>query len=212
MPSTRADGRRGRPSAARIAAVPVLVLALGACAPAALLVTADVIHDRRTVGTVIDDESIELRITDAIYGEGDPADGQHVRAISYNRIVLLIGEVESEDVKLAVAERAATIPDVRRIVNELTIGEPSSFARRTQDKLISSRVKTALLGVDVPGFAPQRVKVVTARANVYLMGLLTRSEAARVTNRVARVPGVASVVRIFEYLPEAPPEEPTSES
>ncbi|MEM9301180.1 MAG: BON domain-containing protein [Pseudomonadota bacterium] len=187
----------------RLLALLLLLPALQGCAALAALYSVNAVHDRRTFGTVVDDDAMAVRVTDAIHrGEDGPGDGNHVRAVSYNRTVLLVGEVESEAVSELAEERAKRVPKVVRVVNELEVTEPRSLGRRSRDSLLTARVKTALIGVDVPGFTPQRVKVVSVDGSVYLMGLLTEAEADRIAERVARVRGVKEVIRIIEFIPE----------
>ena len=193
---------RWKAEARRAALLALLALSLSGCAAVAVVTGANAVHDRRTVGTVLDDESIEFRTYDAIHRDDGPGKGNHVRVVSYNRVVLLAGEVRSEADKTAIEEAASEVPDIRRIVNELAITDARGIGRRSRDTILTGQIKAALLGVDLPGFAPQRVKVVSIRGIAYLMGLLTEAEAELVAERVATVRGVRSVVKVFEYMVE----------
>lgn len=179
-----------------------LVLALGGCA--AVLVggavgTALVITDRRTSGTQLEDQAIELkaltRIREVIGERGQ------VSVTSYNRMVLLSGEVASESDRNAVEQAIARIENVRSTVNELAVMGASSLAVRSNDALLTSKVKATF--VDAKDVQANVFKVVTERGTVYLLGRVTEREAARATELARSVPGVRKVVRLFELISEA---------
>lgn len=158
-----------------------------------------VAHDRRTTGTVVDDQTIELKIYDALNQKLPP--GNRVSTTSYNGAVLLTGEVVSE----AVRQRAETIarsvvPPVREVYNELTVGSPKSFSSLSNDGLLTAKVKTALFQIRIQDFDPSRVKVVTERSVVYLLGLVRPNEADAAANVASQVSGVRQVVTLFEYI------------
>jgi osmotically-inducible protein OsmY len=176
---------------------------LGACAPlllgGAFVGGGLVATDRRTSGTQVEDQSIEIksgkRISDAIGDRG------HVNVTSYNRLVLITGEVPSEADKSAVERSIATIENVKSIVNELAIGAPSSIGTRSNDTLISSKVKASL--VDAKDLQVNAFKVVTERGNVYLMGRVTEREANRSAEVARGVSGVMKVVKVFDIVSES---------
>jgi len=156
------------------------------------------LNDRRTSGTQLDDQAIELksggRIRDAI------GDNGHVIVTSYNRIVLLSGEVPSESDKAAAAKAVAGIENVTNVVNELLVGPNSTLSTRSSDTLITTRVKSAL--IDAKDIQASAIKVITERGIVYLMGRVTEREAARAAD-IARVQSsVLKVVRVFEIITE----------
>lgn len=158
-----------------------------------------VAHDRRTTGTVMDDQTIELKLYDALNQQLPP--GNHINATSYNGSVLLSGEVVSELAR----RQAETIvrdidPPVREVYNELVIGPPSALSSRSNDALLTTRVKTAFFQINIPDFDPTRVKVVTEREVVYLIGLVRPNEADAVANVASQVSGVRQVVTLFEYI------------
>ncbi len=175
---------------------------LSACAPlvvgGAVVTAVTVAHDRRSAGRVVDDKIIQAKTQKAIYSA--LKDSKHVKVDVYNGVVLLTGEVLSAEDKRRAEDAAASIAGVRKVVNELRIGYPTRVKQRLKDASITSRVKTALLKIDLPDFDPTRVKVTTVDGTVYLMGLVTRKEAAAVTERVRRMKGVKKVVTVFEYL------------
>ena len=161
-----------------------------------------VAHDRRTTGTVVDDQTIELKLYDALNQQLPP--GNHINTTSYNGAVLLTGEVVSEAVRQQAEQIARNLgePRVREVYNELAVGPPSSLSVQSNDALITSKVKTALLQItNIPGFDPSRVKVVTDRGVVHLMGLVKRQEADAAADKASQVGGVNQVVTLFEYIP-----------
>lgn len=166
-------------------------VAVGGAAGGAVL-----IGDRRTVGTITEDQGIELKTARRIDEKlGDKA---HVNATSYNRIVLLTGEVPDQAAKDAAENIARSVENVRNVVNELSFGPPSTFPARTSDSYITSKVKARI--VDANKFNPLYVKVVTEVGVVYLLGLVHKREAADATEIARTTGGVSKVVRVFEFL------------
>lgn len=158
-----------------------------------------VAHDRRTTGTIMDDQNIVLNLYTAL-NEGLPP-GNRINIDSYNRTVLLTGEVVSEPVRQRAEHIALNIePPVRRVHNELVVGSPRSLSDRGGDTLLGTQVKTALFQVRIPDFDPSRVKVVAENGVVYLLGLMRRNEADAVANAASRVNGVRQVVTLFEII------------
>jgi osmotically-inducible protein OsmY len=165
----------------------------GAMVGGSLMVT-----DRRTSGTQIEDQAIELkangRATELL---GDRA---RVGATSYNRQVLLTGEVASEADKAALAQTVSRIENVRSIFNEVAVAGSPSLTARANDALVSTRVKATL--VDAKDLSANAFKVVTERGTVYLMGVVTEREATRASDLTRTVGGVQKVVRLFEIVTE----------
>src|SRR5689334_11547608 len=174
---------------------------LAGCAP--LLIagaaggTALVVADRRSTGAQVDDEAIELKIANNI-GQGY-GDRVHVNATSYNGIVLLTGEVPSQDLVGTIGEIARTTAKVRRVHNELTVGPVADLGSRSNDTYITSKVKTRFVEASKQ-FSATHVKVVTERQVVYLMGLVRRDEGDAAGQIAATTSGVARVVKLFEYI------------
>ncbi len=163
--------------------------------------SATAVHDRRTVGTFIDDEGIELKARLAIFDDSELNSQIHINIISINGVVLLVGQAPTEATRLKAAELVATVPKVRLIHNEMTIAAPNSFMTRSSDSLITAKVKTKMFSIkEYDNFDPTRVKIVTENGIVYLMGILTHSEADAVTNAARQVGGVQKIVKLFEYL------------
>ena len=155
-------------------------------------------QDRRTTGTIVDDGIIELKVRAAIQADETLANQTHVNVTSFNGIVLLTGEAPGESLRSRVVEIARGIPKVRSVQSEIALQAPSSLLARTGDSVVTGKVKAALLANDaLRGF---RVKVVTERGTVYLMGLLRQAEANRATDIARRVAGVQRVVKVLEYI------------
>ena len=156
-------------------------------------------NDRRTSGTQIDDETIELKAVsrvNAVLGERG-----HVNITSYNRSVLITGEVPAEADRAKVEQTVAGVESVRSTTNELAVGFSSSISTRSSDTILTSKVKAAFL--DARDLQSNAFKVVTERSTVYLLGRVTEREAGRAADVARAVGGVAKVVRVFEVISEA---------
>ena len=163
----------------------------GAAAGAALVAT-----DRRTSGIQLEDEGIELRagsrLRDAL---GDSA---HINVNSYNRLVLLTGEVPNEQAKQRAEQVVSRVENVRSIVNELGVMGASTLTQRSSDVLVTGKVKASI--VDAADLQINAFKVITERGTVYLMGRVTQREADKATQIARGVGGVQRVVRVFEPI------------
>jgi osmotically-inducible protein OsmY len=176
-------------------AVPLLSGCLGAAA-VGVGAGALVLTDRRTSDTYIADEAIEIRAGNRInerYGES-----AHVNVTSYNRAVLLTGEVPDAAAKAEVERIVAAVPNVKAISNELLVAGVSTFGARSNDTYITSKVKARF--IDYGKFAPYHVKVVTEAGAVYLLGLVTAQEANDAVEVARTTGGVLKVVRVFETI------------
>ena len=177
------------------------LLTLTGCGSLLAKMDADTIEDppdERTLGQMIEDESIENKAIVNIHAADEAFDDAHLVVVSYNGYVLLAGQVQSEALKARATEVVRDVSGVRRIYNELEIAAPSSSMTRTSDAWITAKVKSWLLGSgDIEG---SKVKVVTEDGVVYLMGLVTREEAERISDTAAGLSGVQRVVRLFELL------------
>ena len=154
--------------------------------------------DRRTSGAQLEDEGIELRAANRLnelLGERG-----HVNVTSFNRRVLITGEVPSEQDRQRVEQAVAQVENVRAVVNDLAVMPNSSLGQRSNDAWITGQVRAGI--VDARDLSSSAFKVVTERGVVYLMGLVTQREAARVTDIARGVSGVAKVVRVFEIVSE----------
>ena len=155
-----------------------------------------VAQDRRTVGTMTEDEGIENKASSRIGHRFK--DGIHVNVTSYNRMVLLTGEVPDAATKTEIERITRGVENVRGVYNELAIAGVSSYAVRTNDSVITSKVKGRF--VDAGKFSALHVKVVTENSIVYLMGLVKKQEGQEATEITRTTSGVQKVVRLFEYL------------
>lgn len=162
--------------------------------------TAVVAHDRRTTGTVVEDQAIELKVYDRLGQNQGFKDNSKINVTSYNKVVLLTGQANSQELKRQAEELASSVEQVRRVVNEIEIGSSASFGEHTRDIALTTEVKLRISNIDLPNFDSLRVKVVTERGAVFLMGLLTKDEAHAVTEVVRYVSGVRRVVKVFEYI------------
>ena len=165
----------------------------GAAATGALVAT-----DRRTSGAQLEDEGIELRADSRI--RSNVGTRVRVNVTSYNRQVLLTGEVPNEQDKQLVQQIVSRVENVNSVVNELAILSSPSLAERSSDLLITGRVKAQLL--DARDLYSNAFKVVTERGTTYLMGRVTQREADRATAITRSTPGVQKVIRIFEIISE----------
>ena len=154
------------------------------------------VQDRRTSGAIVEDESIEAKAFDRISTQFK--DNVHVSVTSYNRNVLITGEVPDSDTKAQVERVVANIRNVAKIYNELVIGPNSSLTDRSNDALITSNVKLRFVGDK--RFSTNSIKVVTENNIVYLMGIVKHSEGQAASEVASGSQGVKSVVTLFEYV------------
>lgn len=171
-----------------------LPLVAGGMAGGALLAT-----DRRTSGTQLEDEGIELRAMNRI--RSNIGDRVHVNLTSYNRQVLLTGEVPSAQDKAAVELIAQQVENVSGVINDLAVASATTLGQRSSDTLVTGRVKAAL--IDARDLQFNTFKVVTERGVVYLLGRVTQREADRATAVARSTTDVQKVVRVFEIISEA---------
>lgn len=159
---------------------------------------AAVAHDQRTVGTVIEDQAIELKAASAIRGDKELDAQSHINVTSYNGTVLLSGETPGDALRKRAEELVSRIEKVKKVHNELLVAAPSSVISRSSDTLITTKIKSQM--VATKDFDPTRVKVVTENGVVYMLGLVQRAEADVATDIAGRTGGVQRVVKLFEYL------------
>lgn len=158
--------------------------------------------DRRTNAAMLEDEGIELSAQNRISENFKQySDTMHLNVISYNRNVLITGEVPSEEVKSGIEKFVKDTQNVRNVTNELVIAEPTSYGSRSNDTLITSKVKSRF--IEARKFQPNWVKVVTENKVVYLVGIVNHKEAADAADIAAYTSGVDKVVKVFEYTDEA---------
>ncbi len=153
--------------------------------------------DRRTSGIYVEDENIELKALKSI--ETNLGSTVHVNVTSYNRNVLLTGEVPTAEAKNKAETIVKAITNIRGITNELIVGEKSSISSRSNDAYLPSKVKTQF--VTENKFSANYVKVITENNVVYLLGIVTKSEADAAAEIASNTSGVRKVVKLFEYQP-----------
>lgn len=167
-------------------------LIIGGAATAAVAMS----EDRRSSGVFVDDENNENRALLKVKSRfGSQV---HVNITSYNRQVLITGEAASEDVKRGVEEEVSSVPGIKRIFNEMSVGPQAGVIAVSNDARLTTVVKTRFL--EANRFQANHVKVVTEANVVYLMGIVKRSEADAAAQLASTTSGVARVVRLFEYL------------
>jgi osmotically-inducible protein OsmY len=153
---------------------------------------------RRSVGTMIDDTSIETTVKVNIDAADPALKSSHINVVSFNGVVLLVGQVPSQDLKNLATRVATSSTRVKTVHNELEIAGATTFLSRSNDAWLSTKLKTVMLAnKEISGF---RTKVVTENGIVYLMGLVTQDEANKTVELVSSASGVTKVVRAFEYI------------
>jgi len=153
----------------------------------------------RSIGNKIDDQFLEPKVAQDV-SRGHPdltSPTSHITVTAYNGVVLLAGQTPRAELKTKAGQIASSVQGVKKVHNELQVLQPNSLAARSNDTLLTTRIKTQMLAdTSVPG---SRIKVVTENGIVYLLGLVTRAEATSATNLVQGVSGVQKIVRLFEY-------------
>ena len=159
--------------------------------------TASVATDARTAGTMLDDETIELKAVKYLTDNKELFDQTHVNFTSYNNIVLVTGEAPTQALRDQVIKMVQGIQKVRKVYDEITLSAPSSMVSRSSDTLITGKVKTQLFSIK--DFPAGKIKVVTEKGVVYLLGLVSQKDADTATDVARKVGGVQRVVKLFEY-------------
>lgn len=152
-------------------------------------------EDRRSTGTYVDDQGIEIKAGNRV---SEKYRDVHVNVTSFNRVVLLTGEATDAATKADIGAMVQGVPGVRMVQNEIAVGPASSLSARSNDTYITSKVKTRF--IDQGKFQVNHVKVVAEASVVYLMGLVKRAEAKNAGEIAATTGGVARVVQIFEFI------------
>jgi osmotically-inducible protein OsmY len=191
--------RLSRPLSTLIAAA-ALCTSLAGCAPllvgGAAVGGAMVVTDRRSSGVQLEDETIELKAGQRIRSVA--GERSHVNVTSYQRQVLLTGEVYNEADKAAIEAAIGKIDGVKSVVNDLAVMWPSSTSERSRDLLLVGKIKATF--VDAAGLASNAFTVVAERGVVYLMGRVTEEEATRAIELARAVPGTVKVVRLVDVI------------
>ena len=202
MTRTNSNGCIGARTTHSAWALVLVAAQLAGCAPllvgGAMVGGTMVAIDRRTTGTQVDDQSIEVKAANRVKeAVGDRA---HVNVTSYNRTVLLTGEAINDADKASIEQAVQRIENVRSTVNEVAVTIPSAMSTRSNDALLTGKVKATF--IDAKDLQVNAFKVVTERGNVYLMGRVTEREATRATDLARTVSGVQKVVRVFDIVTE----------
>lgn len=153
--------------------------------------------NKRTFGTYVEDQNIEVKIKANLLNADERYNDAHLSIFSYNRIVLLTGQVPSQDLLDRATRIAEKVRLVRKVHNEMAVAEPTSLADRVNDSWITTKINAHMLATK--DFPASRVQVLTEAGVVYLMGLLTENEANWAVDIVRQVYGVKKIVKIIEY-------------
>lgn len=179
----------------------LIVTSLQGCAPvlvAGAATGALVAHDRRSAGTILDDQTSERKINSAIQQDTKLMKNSRIKAIVFNGVALLVGQVPSEQHRKRAAAHARQNMKVKQVNNEIKITEAIGLKVQNNDIAITFKAKSSLLSTK--GVSSAYVKVISERGVVYLMGLVTREEGDVAAKTVQRVKGVQGIVKVFEYI------------
>ena len=201
-PITSTPARVGR--GAYLAALSIIALmTLCGCTAAVVggvVVATVVATDKRSTGTVIDDQTIEFAVIDHLHNDPGIGPEDHIKVEVYEAVVLLVGEVEEPATRQLASQIASGVENVERVVNELEVAPEADTGERLENAWLTTKVNSALLTENpVPGLDTTRIKVVSSRNNVYLMGLVTREEGKAVAEVARNVSGVEKVIKVFSY-------------
>ncbi|WP_404342487.1 division/outer membrane stress-associated lipid-binding lipoprotein [Pseudoalteromonas mariniglutinosa] len=177
------------------------ILLLQGCAAAVVAGTAGAVtaaHDRRTIGAQIDDNNIEIKSALALSEIPRLEKYANLDTISVNGIVLLIGQVANQEMKMQAQQAIENVNGIRKIHNQIRIGSNISITTKTHDSWLTSKVKAQLL--TAKNISSNNIKVVTENSEVFLMGLVSDAEAAIAVELARNVSGVERVIKVFEYL------------
>jgi len=189
-----------------LAAVFVVSLCAGMLQGCAAFVVAGVatgasmVHDRRPASVVLADDTIEIQAMNLLHEHPEIAAESNISINSYNLVTLLTGQARTREISERFAGLVANLPKVQKVINEVSIGPNLSLTETSKDLYLASSCKLALTNIGISGFDPLRVHVVVSAGKVYLLGLVTKEEAAAVVEKVRYVSGVVQVVKLFEYI------------
>lgn len=173
---------------------------LSGCIPAALVVGATaggaVIYDKRGMETIAQDQESEKVAGHRLSKSPDLKQGTHIVVATFDHVLLLVGQTSTEEQKSIAYQLVSGVKNIARVYNEITVQKPTGEWQRSHDAWITTKIKTELLAT--PGLHSTEIKVVTENSVVYLMGILSPSQADSATNIARRIDGVHKVVRVFE--------------
>ena len=177
------------------------VLAVHGCGPIVLVGAASgaiMANDKRSAGTIVDDNAIEIKVGNKIASDKALADRVHITANCYNKTLLITGEVPSEEIRDQVIALAGAIDGVKQLYNSLDISVPTEYKSRNFDAWVTAKAKSKMISrKELEG---AHVKVTTENAVVYLMGLVNHADADAAAQTASEIEGVKRVVKVFEYL------------
>ncbi len=179
----------------------LIMTSLQGCAPiivAGAATSALIAHDRRSAGTILNDQSNELKISNAIHRDVQLMKNARISLTIFNGIALLVGQVPSEQHRKRAAAHARQNMNVKQVHNEIKITDPISLKVQNNDTWITTKAKSSLLSATGVGGA--YIKVISERGVIYLMGLVTRKEGDAAAKTVQKVTGIQGVVKVFEYV------------
>lgn len=188
----------------RLMIIGSFMLLLSACIPAMIAggvgATAVGVNDRRTAGQIVEDNAITVKVQNMI-GQLPERMHAHVSILSYNGVVLILGEVPTQQLGLEIESAVAKTEHVKAVHNELIIAPEASIGSMATDTMLTAKVKTALTtGITLKGFNAGNVKVETSRRKVYLMGIVNEAEAREAIEIARHVSGVEEVVPFFDIV------------
>lgn len=180
----------------------VVLFTLEGCLPAVFVAGATaggaVIYDSRSMKVMAHDQDIDTKARDIINDDVDLKFKSHLSVTTFNQIALAVGQTPTPDLRDRLIKKLQTIPNVKRIYNEITIEPPTSSSARSHDVWLTTKVKTALLAQS--GLHSSQIKVVTEKSSVYLMGVVSKSQGEIAAQATSKVEGIAKVVKLFEYV------------
>ncbi len=156
-------------------------------------------QDRRTVPAQLEDENIEIKSTTTIFEDDELWEDTNIDVISYNGVLLLVGQAPTASLKRRAKTEVESIPNIRKIYNQIRVAAPISFFAKRNDEFLTSKVKSAMLFTE--DFPSSKIKVVTENSEVFLLGLVTSQEASKAVEIARNVDGVSRVIKVFETIP-----------
>ena len=157
-------------------------------------------QDRRTVPAQLEDENIEIKTSTSLFEDEAIWKDTNIDVISYNGVVLLVGQAPTATLKRRAKKEVAKTSEIKKIYNQVRIAAPISFFAKRNDELLTSKVKSAMLFTE--DFPSSRIKVVSENSEVFLLGLVTETEANKAVEIARNVDGVSRVIKVFETIDE----------
>lgn len=183
-----------------LASALALAASLAGCAKIITVTTSEPIQiktNKRTLGTKINDQQLETVARVNLNKASQQLEDAHINIDSFNGVVLLTGQVPTEQLRSLAGDTVTKINPVRQVHNELTVAAPTDFQARSADSWITTKVKTKLIASSIQS---RRILIATEARTVFLMGLVSRFEADRITDIAKNTDGVRQVVKVFEYV------------